>query len=113
MAGATLLAGITVFAFRSAHAELGDGPISFWGVFIWGLVAVVLPVSFSAYRLLCSNRSMNAPIAVVSIVSGVVVAAFPPGNLFVVGLLIVTFASVGFLYLVAWAEYRARHRPLR
>jgi len=113
MAGATLLAGVTVFALRSAHAELGDGPISFWVVFLIGLVAVVLPVSFSAYRLLRSNRSMDAPIAVVSIVSGAVMATFPPGNLFGVGLLIVTVASVGFLYIVAWVEYRALHRPPR
>ena len=112
MSGATLLAGITVFAFRSAEAELGDGPISFWSVFILGLVVVVLPISFSAHRLLRSNRSMDAPIAFVSIVSGVVIARFQPGNLFGVGLLIVTFASVSFLRLVAWAEFRARHRPL-
>lgn len=113
MAGANLLAGVTVFAFRSANAELGDGPISFWAVFISGLVVVVLPVALSAYRLLRSNRSMDAPIAVVSIVAGVVIATFPPGNLFGVGLLIVTVAGVGSLYLVAWAEYRTRHRPLR
>jgi len=56
---------------------------------------------------------MDAPIAVASIVAGVVMATFPPGNLFGVGLLIVSVASVGFLHLVAWAEYRARHRPLR
>ena len=48
MAGATLLAGLTVYALRSANAELGDGPISFWAVFILGLVVVVVPVSFSA-----------------------------------------------------------------
>lgn len=113
MAGVTLLDGITVYALRSANAELGDGPISFWGVFISGLVVVVVPVSLSGYRLLRRNRSMDAPIAVVSIVSGVVIATFPPGNLFLVGLMMVAFASVGFLFLVAWAEHRARHRPLR
>lgn len=113
MAGVTLLAGITVYALRSTNAELGDGPISFWGVFISGLVVVVVPVSFSGYRLLRRNRSMDAPIAAVSILSGVVIATFPPGNLFLVGLMMVAVASVGFLFLVAWAERRARHRPLR
>jgi len=109
LAGATLSAGVAVFATRSDSAELGDGPISFWAVLVPGLLIVVLPVSLIAYRLLRRNRSMDAPIAFVSLVAGVVVATFAPGNLFGVGLVAVTFSSLGFLYLVAWAQ----QRPLR
>lgn len=113
MSAGTTLVGVWIFAYRSDHAHLGDGPVPFSSVLTAGLLLVVLPISFTAYLVMRTNRVMLMPVGVVSVAEGVVISTGTPGNLFGMDFVLFVVVGVACLVIVALAAQRAFQRRLR
>ena len=95
MSAATLFAGVSFFAWRTAHEFIGDGEVSSIGVLLSGVVLLVLPVARYAYWAMLRSRRALAPVCLVSVASGIVVAiSFRPGNMYLIGFFIVLALAV-------------------
>jgi len=93
-------AGVCVLAYRCHNAVMDDGTVPFAFVVIVGLVLLVIPFSVAVFRAVArSCRAMVIPVGVLSVVSGVVVATFQPGNLVAIGFPIVLVPALGLLWL--------------
>jgi hypothetical protein len=93
-------AGVCVLAYRCDNAVLDDGAVPFAYVMIVGLLLLVVPFSVAVFRAVGrSRRAIVIPGGVLSVVSGVVVATFRPGNLVAVGFPIVLVPALALLWL--------------
>ena len=100
LSGITVLAGVSVLALRTAHTYIGDGPVPAWGVVLSGVITLVLPIGLSSYRATRFSRRTLLPVGLVSMAAGVAVALIPPGNMFVLGYLVI-FAAATTAILIA------------
>lgn len=89
-----------MLAYRCDNAVLDDGAVPFAYVMIVGLLLLVVPFSVAVFRAVGrSRRAIVIPGGVLSVVSGVVVATFRPGNLVAVGFPIVLVPALALLWL--------------
>ena len=99
MTGLTLAAGVLVLAFRSASAELGDGPIGFAGVLIVGLIVLVFPFGIAVYRAARRNARIAVPAGMITVAASVVIAVARPGYLTGLIFPVVLVVAIGFVWL--------------
>ena len=102
----TVLAGVVVFAYRTDNTYLGDGHIGFSAVLLTGLLVLVPAVGLTAYFTTRRSRAMVLPIGIVSIAVAVVTAANRPGNLFLVGWILILAVAVPLLVFVELVVHR-------
>ena len=108
MTGLTVLVGVSFFAWRTAHEFIGDGPVSPMGVLLLGVVLLVLPIARTAYWAILKSRRAVAPAGFVSIASGIAVAiAFRPGNMYLVGFLVILGFAVPALMVIGIVAARS------
>jgi hypothetical protein len=99
IAALTVTAGVAVLAVRCSRAKLGDGPISFSGVVILGVPLLAVPIAIVAYRAAQRTRRLTLPVALISLVSAIVIAACPPGNLMALGIPFVLAPAMALVWL--------------
>ena len=99
MSGLMVTAAVFVLALRSARAELGDGPISFTPVLIYGTVLLALPFALVVYRTARSSRRPTVTVGAISVAYAIFIATTAPGNLMFVGLTLGLACAIGLLWL--------------
>ena len=110
MTGLTLTAGVFVLSFRTARAELGDGPIGFAGELIVGLTLLPLPFGIAVYRAAQRSNQLTVLVGLITVAAAVVVAAAAPGNLTALIFPVVLIVAIGLVWL-AEAVLRKLAKP--